>query len=251
MKKTHPYLIILTLGLLFSSCVSTKKMIYFQPLEKGSIANDSLVSFEPTIGVGDLLSIHVSALDPQAARAFNLVENEQNGTTSASSYLVNSIGEIHFPGLGNQKVLGLTSKQLTDSLVLQLSDYIIKPVVNLRLVNFKVTVLGEVKQPGTYPVENERISVLEALGMAGDLTIKGKRTNVLLVREQDGKRQIVPIDLTSIELFNSPYYYLAQNDVIYVAPNKAKLNSSAVGPNIGIIFGSISTLLSIIVFLTN
>jgi len=248
-NKTHLYLIILTLGLLFSSCVSSKKMVYFQPLEEGVLANDSLMKFEPTLGVGDLLTINVSALDPEVAVAFNLVE--QSGTTMrVLPYLVNAVGEVNFPVLGTLKVAGLTTKQLTDQLELQLTEYIVKPVVNIRLTNFKVTVLGEVKKPGTYTVANERISIIEALGLAGDLTIQGKRGNVLLIREEDGKRITVPIDLTSVELFSSSYYYLAQNDVLYIEPNKTKINSSVVGANTSVIFSSISILITIITLLT-
>ena len=125
-----------------------------------------------------------------------------------------------------------------------------KPIVNIRLTNFKVTVLGEVTKPGTYPVANERISIIEAIGLAGDLTIQGKRTTVTLVREVQGERKFVTIDLTNKKLFNSPYYYLAQNDVIYVEPNKTKVNSSAVGSNAGLILSSISTLISLIAILT-
>ena len=136
------------------------------------------------------------------------------------------------------------------SLSEKLGSYITKPIVNIRLTNFKITVLGEVKTPGTYPVANERISIIEAIGLAGDLTIQGKRTTVMLVREVQGERKFVTIDLTNKQLFNSPYYYLAQNDVIYVEPNKTKINSSAVGSNAGLILSSISTLISLIAILT-
>ena len=247
--KTFPYYTILGLSLLFSSCVSSKKMLYFQPMEEGAPAKDKLVQFEPTLGVGDLLTINVSALDPVAAVAFNLVE--QSGTTTrALPYLINAVGEVNFPVLGTLKVAGLTTQQLTDQLELKLAEYIVNPVVNIRLTNFKVTVLGEVKKPGTYTVANERISIVEALGLAGDLTIQGKRSNVLLIREQNGKRITVPIDLTSDALFSSPYYYLAQNDVLYIEPNKTKLNSSAVGANTSVIFSSISILVTILTLLT-
>ena len=131
-----------------------------------------------------------------------------------------------------------------------LADYIKNPIVNIRFTNFKVTVLGEVKNPGTYPVTSERLTVIEALGLAGDLTIQGKRTSVLLVREQAGKRNFIPLDLTSKALFNSPYYYMAQNDVLYVEPNKTKMNSSVVGSNTGVILSSVSILITLITLLT-
>ncbi|MDO9137013.1 MAG: polysaccharide biosynthesis/export family protein, partial [Lutibacter sp.] len=166
------------------------------------------------------------------------------------TYLVNSDGDINFPVLGKIKVEGFTIKEITSHLTEALAVYIKNPIVNIRLTNFKVTVLGEVQKPGTYPVPNERISILEAIGLAGDLTIQGKRKNMVLIREQNGKRTFIDIDLTNKEILNSPYFYLAQNDVLIVEPNKTKINSSAVGPNIGVIFASISTLISIIVLIT-
>ena len=232
------------------SCVSNKEIVYLQDAE-GINAIEAIVKVEPKIQQGDILSINISALDAEAALPFNLFE--AGNTTSVSkpiTYLVNSDGEINFPVLGKLKVEGFTNKEITSHLTEALAVYIKNPIVNIRLTNFKVTVLGEVKSPGTYPVPNERISILEAIGLAGDLTIQGKRKNVMLVREQNGKRTFVEIDLTSREILNSPYFYLAQNDVLVVEPNKTKINSSAVGPNIGVIFASISTLISIIVLIT-
>lgn len=131
----------------------------------------------------------------------------------------------------------------------KLSEYLKNPIVNIRLKNFKITVLGEVKMPGTYLIANERITLLEAIGLAGDLNIQAKRSKIKLIREQQGKRTLTTFDLTSKDLFNSPYFYLAQNDVVYVEPNKTKMNSSVVGPNSGIIISSISTLISLIAIL--
>ncbi len=231
------------------SCVPSKQIAYFQEIE-GLPINDASVSFEPTLKVGDLLNIHVAALDPEAAIPFNLMESSVSGGARAIPYLVNSAGALNFPVLGTINVAGFTTKQLTDTLVVKLSEFIINPVVNIRLINFKVTVLGEVKAPGAYTIPNERVSIIEAIGMAGDLTIQGKRSSVLLIREQAGKRVKIPIDLTNEQLLNSPYYYLAQNDVIYVEPNKAKRNSSAVGANTGVIISAISTIISLIAILT-
>jgi polysaccharide export outer membrane protein len=230
------------------SCVSKKEIVYLQDAE-GITALEAIVKVEPKIQQNDILSINVSAMDAEAALPFNLVE--VSGTTSKPiTYLVNSNGEINFPVLGKIAVEGFTTKEITSYLTDALAVYIKNPIVNIRLTNFKVTVLGEVKSPGTYPVANERISILEAIGLAGDLTIQGKRKNVVLIREQNGKRTFIDIDLTNKEILNSPYFYLAQNDVLIVEPNKTKINSSAVGPNIGVIFASISTLISIIVLIT-
>ena len=252
-KQYYTYIKLLVLGVLVSSCVSNKKMLYFQDVE--GVENPTvLANYEPKIQPGDLLNINVAAAEAEAALPFNIYETPVVGTYTSSlkplSYLVNTDGEINFPVLGTLKVAGFTSKEVTKSLNEQLASYINKPIVNIRLTNFKITVLGEVKTPGTYPVPNERISIIEAIGMAGDLTIQGKRTTVTLVREVQGERKFVSIDLTNKQLFNSPYYYLAQNDVIYVEPNKTKINSSAVGSNAGIILSSISTLISLIAILT-
>lgn len=255
-RKRKPQLIgclIVLLAFATSSCVSNKKMLYFQDVE-GVENSTVLANYEPKIQPGDLLNINVAAIDAEAALPFNLYETPVVGTYTSNlkplAYLVNTDGEINFPVLGTLKVAGFTSKELTKSLSEKLGSYITKPIVNIRLTNFKITVLGEVKTPGTYPVANERISIIEAIGLAGDLTIQGKRTTVMLVREVQGERKFVTIDLTNKQLFNSPYYYLAQNDVIYVEPNKTKINSSAVGSNAGLILSSISTLISLIAILT-
>ena len=250
MEKRLKLAAVIMLMVSLGSCVSNKEIVYLQDAE-GINAIEAIVKVEPKIQQGDILSINISALDAEAALPFNLFE--AGNTTSVSkpiTYLVNSDGEINFPVLGKLKVEGFTNKEITSHLTEALAVYIKNPIVNIRLTNFKVTVLGEVKSPGTYPVPNERISILEAIGLAGDLTIQGKRKNVMLVREQSGKRTFVEIDLTSREILNSPYFYLAQNDVLVVEPNKTKINSSAVGPNIGVIFASISTLISIIVLIT-
>ncbi len=255
-RKRKPLIIsclILLMAFTTSSCVSNKKMLYFQDVE-GVENSTVLANYEPKIQPGDMLNINVAAIDAEAALPFNLYETPVVGTYTSNleplAYLVNTDGEINFPVLGTLKVAGFTSKELTKNLSEQLASYITKPIVNIRLTNFKITVLGEVKTPGTYPVANERISIVEAIGLAGDLTIQGKRTTVTLVREVQGERKFVSIDLTNKKLFNSPYYYLAQNDVIYVEPNKTKINSSAVGSNAGLILSSISTLISLIAILT-
>lgn len=246
MTNRLKFLVAAVLMVSMGSCVSNKEIIYLQD-EEGINALEAIVKVEPKIQQDDLLSINVSALDAEAALPFNLFE--AGNTTSLPkpiTYLVNSEGDINFPVLGKIKVEGFTTKEITNHLTEALAIYIKNPIVNIRLMNFKVTVLGEVKSPGTYPVPNERISILEAIGMAGDLTIQGKRQTVVLVREQNGKRTFVDIDLTSREILNSPYFYLAQNDVLIVEPNKSKINSSAVGANTGIILSSISFLISIV-----
>ena len=252
MKKRLKLGISLVLLISMGSCVSNKNMLYLQD-EEGIKVMETIVKVEPKMQQGDILAINVSAVDAEAALPFNLYETPIIGNTMTNAkpltYLVNSDGEINFPVLGKIKAEGYTTKELTNKLTEALAVYIKKPIVNIRLTNFKITVLGEVKAPGTYPVPNERISILEAIGLAGDLTIQGKRQTVVLIREQGGKRTFVDIDLTSKEMLNSPYFYLAQNDVLIVEPNKSKVNSSAIGANTGIILTSISFLISIVAIL--
>jgi len=245
---------VLLLLVLATSCVSKHKMVYFGEKE-GVVLDTTLQAYAPTIQKDDLLNINVSATNGEAALPFNLYETPVLGSSSSISaveplpYLVNAQGEINFPVLGKIKVTGMTTNALSTLLEEKLTAYLVAPIVNITTANFKITVLGEVKSPGTYKVSNQRITVIEALGLAGDLTINGNRLNVTLVRERDGQRLLIPLDLTSKAIFNSPYYYLAQNDVLYVEPNKAKINSSVVGANTSIIFTAISSLISIIAIL--
>ena len=233
-----------------TSCVSPKKMVYFQNMEvKEEI--EVVKNFETKIQVGDILSINVSAVDGEAVLPFNLydVPITQGAYGDPLTYLVDIAGEINFPVLGTIKVSGSSTKELTKSLEGKLKDYIKNPTVNVRIENFKITVLGEVKNPGTFKIDNERISIIEALGLAGDLGIQANRNNILLVREINKERKFVSIDLTDKKLFASPYFYLAQNDVIYVEPNRTKINSSAIGANTGTIISSISILISVVALL--
>lgn len=235
----------LLLFVLFSSCVNTKKVTYFQDL-KDSVkihSQDITTDYEVQIQPDDVLGISINSINPQAAAIFNPVNNSaqltstpyMSGTVSGSSssnygdiingYLVNKQGTINFPVLGEMKVAGSTISQLRDTLMAKLDKYLQTPIVNVRLLNYKITVLGEVTHPATYSVASERITVIDAISMAGDLTIYGKRENVLLIREVNGKRNFIRLNLDSSKLFQSPYYYLKQNDIIYVEPGKAKVET--------------------------
>lgn len=243
-------LLLLCLGI--QSCVSSRKMEYFSNKNSTTAAVPS-TAFETTVQVGDLLHIYVSSKDPETALPFNTFETPMagniNGNLDPLPYLVNKKGDINFPILGSLKVLGKSTRELAVELQAALALYVKEPLVNVRIQNFKVTVLGEVKNPGVFRVDNETISILEALGRAGDLTIQGARTTVTLIRTVGNERKSIVLDLTQEDLFLSPYFFLAQNDVLYVAPNKAKINSSIVGANTSIIFSSISSLVSIIAIL--
>lgn len=244
--------LLVVFAILFIGCASSKKVNYFQD-EKGQSEgfelSDTIVNYEPTIQYGDMLSINVSAMEPELAVPFNIVETRENQLIRQIPYIVNVSGEINFPVLGEIKVAQLTTQQVTDLIYQLLLKYLNEPTVTVQLVNFKVSVLGEVTSPGSYNISNERINILEALALAGDLTIYGKRKTVTLIREYNGMRKFVPIDLTNKELFNSPYYFLAQNDIIYVESNKTRVNSSKVGPNTAIIVSSLSILISLVAIL--
>jgi polysaccharide export outer membrane protein len=231
------------------SCVSSEKINYFQDKDDNQAVNELIVNYEPTLQIGDMLTINVSALDQEAAVPFNLFESQTATNQTPLSYIINADGEINFPVLGKIKVAQLNTSQLTDYLTTSLNPYLKNPIVNVRIINFKVTVLGEVRNPGSYSVLNERISIIEALGLAGDLTIYGNRQNITLVREQNGKRVFQNIDITNKKLFDSPYFYLAQNDALYVSSNKTKVNSSGVGPNTSVIISAISILITLVAIL--
>jgi polysaccharide export outer membrane protein len=214
----------------FCSCSSYRKIPYFQDLNKTAVSEEVLDNYTPPlIQPQDILGVNVSSLNPEASVVFNYNLNRVNGNNYDMSpgnpvvgYLVDVQGEIHLPLVGAMKVAGLTTSEISRQLQAKLKTYLREPIVNLRIINFKVSVFGDVLKPDVYNVQNERITIPEALSLAGDLNITAIRTNVLLVREQNGKRQYIPIDLTSKAIFNSPYFYLKNNDVIYVQADKTK-----------------------------
>jgi polysaccharide export outer membrane protein len=215
------------------SCVNTKKAIYFRDQTDGTIRASAAIP-QTIIQSNDILGIQVSSLSQDASSAFNVVNNQEVAATTmqgtrqeAGGYLVSKDGNIAFPILGDIHVAGLTKDELTDSLTHLLNDgkLLVNPIVSVRMLNFKVTVLGEVEHATVIPVPSEKISLLEALGMAGDITVNGRRDNVLVIREEPGRKVVKRLDLNSTDLFTSPYYYLQSNDVVYVEPNKAKIRS--------------------------
>jgi polysaccharide biosynthesis/export protein len=235
----------------FSSCVNSRKIAYLDNIPD-TIVNSPGVNYEAIIRKSDLLNITVSSLNPAASSIFNSPNsvspvsaaggNSATGNLGGSSsssplaggqqsmgYLVDVDGNIKFPVLGSVKADGLSKRQLEDTLARAMIDkkLLLDPIVSIRFANFRVTVIGEVARPSTINVTNERISILEALGLAGDLTIYGKRENVLLIREEGTKKITHRIDLTSRDVLSSPFYYLKTNDVVYVEPNNAKVASSS------------------------
>lgn len=247
----------LLLLLLCFSCGSKKDVVYYQNIDSIT-AQQNNNSYEIKIQPDDLLLIIVSAEDPEVAMPFNLttisVANSaklevQAGQQTIQSYLVDRNGMIEFPILGKLDVGGLSRTEVLKLLKEKISLYIKNPIVNLRIMNFKISLQGEVNQPGTYPVSSERVTLVEALSMAKDLTIYGKRDNILVIREINGVKSYNRVDITKSDFINSPFYYLAQNDVIYVEPNKTRINSSAVGPNTSVIISAISILVSLAVLI--
>ena len=242
LKKTIPFFFLV---LLFS-CASRKDMIYYQDIDNlGGQAKST--SYEIKIQPDDLLMISVYAEDPEIAKSFSLNTSSASGTvvSPGSVYLVDANGYIDFPSLGKMKVSGLTRTEVLQLLETKISRYIKKPIISLSITNFKVSVHGEVNRPGTYPVVSERITLIEVLSMAGDLTINGKRDNILIIREIDGVKFYNRVNITKAGFMNSPFYYLAQNDVVYVEPNQNKINAAAVNPSTGMIFSVLSVLIAL------
>jgi polysaccharide export outer membrane protein len=249
------YLIVVLTILSTISCTHKKNMIYFQ----GKLGNAEMnKSNNPLLKSDDLLSITVLGIDEQAIKPFNLplANNNQNnggyaqGAPSPTGYLIDSEGNIDFPVIGKIKLSGLTRSVAIDILKEQLKPYLNNPTILIRILNYKITVLGEVRNPGTFNIPNERITLLEAIGIAGDLQITGLRKNVLVIRDSDGKKTETRVDLTTNELFSSPVYYLQQNDVVYVEPNRAKVNSSVVNTaNVSLVISVISLFITMAVLI--
>ncbi len=209
--------------LLSASCTSSKKIAYFENATDTTF-QAMLNSVEPPIQPNDILNISVTSLNKAASEEFNTDFQKVGITAQFAGYLVNSDGNIQMPTLGTIAAAGLTKNQLKDKIISVILEkkLLLDPIVNIRFLNFEVTVIGEVAHPTVINVPNERISLIKAIGLAGDLTIYGKRDNILLIREENGKKITRHIDINSKDFFSSPYYYLQPNDVVYVEPNKAK-----------------------------
>lgn len=251
--KTRLLLVSILALVISTSCASRKDLVYFQD----ELVEDNQMVSEPKQLIykpDDILTINVSALDPDTVKPFNLPVISNNSTNliaaqgniQVQTYLVDYNGNIEFPVLGTIKVAGMTRTELTALLMERIGKMAKDPIVNIRLANFTVTIIGEVARPGTFTIQDERITLLEALGLANDLTIFGKRQNVMLIREVDGQKKFTKIDLTSINSINSPAYYLQQNDVIYVEPNNARIRQSTYNQNNSVLISAIGTLTTIL-----
>lgn len=241
--------------MIFSSCGSRKSMVYFQ--SDSTNINTVYEHYIPKIQKNDILTIVVTAADPKVTAPFNPLSTMTTSNMTQAvdmalrpTYTVDKDGEVTLPMLGKVHIEGLTRLEAIDKLRIELSQYIKDPGVNINFNNFRVSVLGEVAKPGSFIMPTERVTILEALGMAGDLTIRGIRENITLIREVNGQKTIHHLDLTKQETLNSPYYYLAQNDVIYVEPNKAQINNSKLGANTNIIISIAGLIITVISVLT-
>ena len=256
-KKYVAYLVV-CMAVFFTACTSTKKIIYLQdvvPLKQQEIEQ----KYEVIIHGDDLLAIMVNSRDPELALPFNMpmvsyqLGSNAGGQQRVLGYQVDTNGNIDFPILGEIHVEGLTRMQLTELIKNKLieGDLIKDPIVTVQFLNFKISVMGEVGRPGSFTISGDRITLLEALSMAGDLTIYGRRDRVGVIRENNGKRTILFHDLRSADIFNSPCYYLQQNDIVYVEPNKAKSGQSSINQNnsIGVWVSVISLLTTIAVLI--
>ncbi|GAB3023949.1 polysaccharide biosynthesis/export family protein [Spirosoma pulveris] len=214
-------------------CTSAKKLVYFQ----GATSKDDTIAiaepFIPTIKKGDVLSVQVSSLNAEASAYFNPVSMAEaaataNGTNPLArtvGYVVANDGTIKLPLIGQVAVADLTNAKAGDLISSKLKNYLKEPTVNVRNLNFRISVLGEVSRPALFTIPTEQITIPEALGLAGDLTVYGRRDNVLVIREEKGKRIFTRLDLTQRDAFRSPYYTLHPNDIVYVEPGKARATS--------------------------
>ena len=249
-------LMALGLFLLITSCVSNKKIAYLQndEINQSQVSNTYTTIFKPD----DLLQITVISDDVKAAIPFNLPAVSVSTTTASVMgqpqqlpYLVDSKGEIDFPILGPIKVAGKSREEVIQLLKEKLSPgYIKNPTINIRITNFKVNVLGDVAKPGAYTIPNERVTILDAISLAGDLNISGKRDNVLVTREEGNVKKEYRVDLRSKNLYTSPVFYLQQNDNIYVEHNYARIQSASSNSNTSLfisITGLFITIVSLII----
>ncbi len=251
MKKFGLHFFLLVCALSLNSCKTKEKLVYFHKTISDTTAA-SYTNYTPIFKSDDFLSIIVTGEEPDAVTPFNLPtagipQTVNNGYTMGNpapyGYLIDANGMVIMPFIGEIKLGGLSRMEAIQLIQSKLSEYLKNPVVQIQILNYKVTVLGDVRAPGTYKIPNERITLLEAIGLAGDLKMTGQRTNVLVIRDINGRKAEYRIDLTSKDLFNSPVYYLSQNDVVYVEPNVTARTESTIWRTTGPIFISLTSLI--------
>jgi polysaccharide export outer membrane protein len=246
--------LLLGLSCVVLSCSTKKQVLYFQDIE--NLNNTAVTTtFDPIIEPNDVLYITLSSLNEEVLKPFQ--KNKSNPTVATGNaniglqgYLVNVSGNIPFPVIGELQVAGKTRKQVEEILKQALSQYITDVVVDVRIINFRVTVIGEVNNPGVFSVKDERITLPEAIGLAGDFTLDGNRKNITIIREEDGKRKVTHIDFTKADFFTGDFYYLKQNDVVYVAPTTKGVKKTGFIPDVPALLSLFTVVLSSVILLT-
>lgn len=234
--------------LMVSSCGSRKDILYFQNIGDFPAGAADSATYQLHIVPNDNLLIMVSTLNPVATEPFNSVNLTDSYTSGLEwkGYLVDNDGEINFPIIGKVALGGLTKSEAEKLLEDKISNYLTdKPVVNIRFMNYKVSIFGEVNKPGTYTIVDEKVSLPEAISLAGDLTIYGKRQKVRIYRMENGEKKHYTVDLTDASVFYSPCYYLQQNDIVYVEPNNARAGASTYNQSLPLIFSAASILVTV------
>ena len=253
MKKILLLAIISSLAI---SCATKDQVVYFNNAE-GLQGQENLLEYEPKIERNDVLRINVSSSSVNTEIVAPFQMNQQAGgqsgggqNLSLTGYLVSPEGTINFPVLGTVEVAGLSRTEIQEKLEKQIADYVRDPVVDVRIVNFSITVLGEVGSPGRVQIDDGRITMPELLAMSGDVTYTGKRENIMIIREENGVRSVGYIDMTSTDLFDSPYFYLKQNDLVYVEPTYARMKSAGFFGTPGAILSLASSVIGLIFIFT-
>ncbi len=249
----NSFILLVTVMLLFSSCVSRRKIAYLQGDEGEQ--NLNLINNNLKIQPDDVLTIRVSTEEPDAAIPFNLTktvgQSGMPGNIELETYLVSNTGTIKFPVIGEIEVAGLTNIQLAEKIKSEISEYVKDAIVNVRILNFRISVLGEVKSPGTFFIEDDHITLPQALGLAGDMTIYGKRKNILIARQVEGKQIRKYVDLRDADIASSPYFHLQQIDIVYVEPVGARRQSASFLGTASSYLSLASVIISTVVLITN
>lgn len=256
MRPIFRLTLFLLVGSILFSCKSSKKLtqqaIYFREISD-SMLQKAAAQYEPVLQKGDILSIVVITPNEASAKLFNQPNTASSamgsegagaGSAGPSGYLIDENGDISLPYVGRVKAAGIKRSELTTILENKLKEFIDATSVTVRLNNYKITILGEVAKPGTYTIPNERVTILDALGLAGDLTIFGKRNNIRVIRQTDNIKQTGTLDINKGDIFNSPFYYLRQNDIVYIEMNERKIPSTdqSTYRTLGIALGVVSAL---------
>lgn len=253
MKKNLLFMMAVAALLLVSGCTSVKNIPYLQNVEEIDLTASRML-YDARIMPKDLLTIYINTTDPDASKPFNLYSQSQSGGGANQNipYLVDNEGNINFPVLGKLHVGGMTIEECQEMIASRLKMYLTEtenPIVTVKMSSYHITVLGEVGSPGIIPVNTERMTILEAIASAGDLTIFGKRENILLIREDArGEKSVHRLNLNDASILNSPYYHLQQNDVVYVEPQKIKAKNSFFNQYTSLYFSLVSMIMTAATF---